>query len=86
MENIKIEDGGSMFPGNIGNTGHFHMVPTPKNRIKIIIKKSIITLNPLLLPPELLRNSTRIRGPVELIEGGRSRPQSFGRDTQSSST
>ena len=39
VENIKTEDGGSMFPWNGGNTGHFHMVPTHKSRMKIIIKK-----------------------------------------------
>lgn len=39
VENIKTEDGGSMFSCNAGNTGHFHMVPTPKSRMKIIIKK-----------------------------------------------
>jgi hypothetical protein len=42
MENIKIEDGGSMFPRNAGNTGHFHMVPTPKSKMKIIIKKVLL--------------------------------------------
>jgi hypothetical protein len=26
-------------PEMLANTGHFHMVPTPKSRIKIVIKK-----------------------------------------------